>query len=177
MDAGGGVALLHRHAGRPLDLICAEGGRGLKCFLWRMSRPGTATRGRVDPRLAGMGWESADKPGFVVGNHSSRISVTADLERPTRTRCGPHLNGSLFGLAPGGVYHRRGVLPPTRCALTAPFHPYRHPKMLGRYTFCCTFRRLAPPRRYLAPCPVEPGLSSPAQTQRRLPGRLSARSI
>ena len=27
-------------------------------------------------------------------------------------------------------------------------------------SFCCTFRRLAPPRRYLAPCPVEPGLSS-----------------
>ena len=29
-----------------------------------------------------------------------------------------------------------------------------------RYIFCCTFRRLAPPRRYLAPCPPEPGLSS-----------------
>ena len=32
-----------------------------------------------------------------------------------------------------------------------------------RYTLCCTGRRLAPPRRYLAPCPVEPGLSSPNQ--------------
>src|SRR5690554_4322731 len=31
-----------------------------------------------------------------------------------------------------------------------------------RSALCCTFRRLAPPRRYLAPCPVEPGLSSPA---------------
>lgn len=30
-----------------------------------------------------------------------------------------------------------------------------------RFTLCCTCRRLAPPRRYLAPCPVEPGLSSP----------------
>ena len=29
-----------------------------------------------------------------------------------------------------------------------------------RYIFCGTFRRLTPPRRYLAPCPVEPGLSS-----------------
>ena len=28
--------------------------------------------------------------------------------------------------------------------------------------FCCTFRRLAPPRCYLAPCSMEPGLSSPA---------------
>lgn len=72
-----------------------------------------------------------------------------------------HAIGLLFGLAPGGVYHRRELLPVTRCALTAPFHPYRRPKALRRYTFCCTFRRLAPPRRYLAPCPVEPGLSSP----------------
>lgn len=54
----------------------------------------------------------------------------------------------------------RGVLPPTRCALTAPFQPYRHPRMLRRYIFCCTFRRLAPPRRYLALYPLEPGLSS-----------------
>src|SRR6187551_894981 len=25
-----------------------------------------------------------------------------------------------------------------------------------RFTFCCTFRGLAPPRRYLAPCPGSP---------------------
>ena len=71
--------------------------------------------------------------------------------------------GFLFGLAPGGVYHRRELLPVTRCALTAPFHPYRRPKALRRFTFCCTFRRLTPPRRYLAPCPMEPGLSSPGK--------------
>ena len=74
-----------------------------------------------------------------------------------------HAIGFLFGLAPGGVYHRRGLLPATRCALTAPFHPCRRPKALRRSAFCCTFRRLAPPRRYLAPCPVEPGLSSPGK--------------
>ena len=83
-----------------------------------------------------------------------------------------HAIGLLFGLAPGGVYHRRGLLPATRCALTAPFHPYRRPKALRRYTFCCTFRRLAPPRRYLAPCPAEPGLSSPGKNRRRLSGEL-----
>ncbi len=53
------------------------------------------------------------------------------------------------------------LLPAARCALTAPFHPYRTTEVVRRYTFCCTFRRLAPPRCYLAPCPVEPGLSSP----------------
>lgn len=32
-----------------------------------------------------------------------------------------------------------------------------------RYVFCGTFRRLAPPRRYLASCPMEPGLSSTSE--------------
>ncbi len=34
-----------------------------------------------------------------------------------------HAIRSLFGLAPGGVC-RAGLLPDSRCALTAPFHPY-----------------------------------------------------
>src|SRR3546814_7939610 len=67
---------------------------------------------------------------------------------------------SLFGLASGGVC-RAGLLPGSRCARTAPFHPCHAPRRtVRRFAFCCTFRRLAPPRRYLAPCPVEPGLSS-----------------
>jgi len=66
----------------------------------------------------------------------------------------------------------RERLPVTRCALTAPFHPYRC-LWQRRYVFCCTGRELAPPRRYLAPCPVEPGLSSPhREDAERLPGRL-----
>ena len=67
----------------------------------------------------------------------------------------------LFGLAPGGVCraieccHRRGALLPHPFTLAvAPCGA------LGRFAFCCTFRGLAPPRRYLAPRPVEPGLSS-----------------
>ena len=35
-----------------------------------------------------------------------------------------HVMRSLFGLAPGGVC-RAGLLPGSRCALTAPFHPCR----------------------------------------------------
>ncbi len=46
------------------------------------------------------------------------------------------------------------VSPPARCALTAPFHPYRSNNR--RYIFCGTFRGLTPPRRYLAPCPKSP---------------------
>ena len=53
------------------------------------------------------------------------------------------------------------ALPQARCALTAPFHPYpTGTRRAGRYIFCGTGRRLAPPRRYLASCPLEPGLSS-----------------
>ncbi len=36
------------------------------------------------------------------------------------------------------------------------------PDVSRRFVFCGTFRGLAPPRRYLAPCPKEPGLSSVA---------------
>ena len=73
----------------------------------------------------------------------------------------------------------RRVLPPTRCALTAPFHPCRSREGLRRSALCCTFRGLAPPRRYLAPDPPEPGLSSTAAARlwQRLPGRLSAPTI
>ena len=65
--------------------------------------------------------------------------------------------GFLFGLAPNGVYRAancyqlRGALLP---------HPFTLTIRRWRSTLCCTFRRLAPPRRYLAFCPMEPGLSS-----------------
>src|SRR5205085_2435684 len=87
----------------------------------------------------------------------------------------------LFGLAPSGVYRAVRRWPRTRWALTPPFHPYhaRSPYLddlndaacaaslsprgataVRRSVLCCTGRRLAPPRSYLALCSVEPGLSS-----------------
>ena len=67
----------------------------------------------------------------------------------------------LFGLAPGGVYRAMRRCPRTRCALTAPFHPYLIPlRGHRRSALCCTGRQLTLPRGYLAPCPMEPGLSS-----------------
>jgi len=95
--------------------------------------------------------------------------------------CGPHVAARNRSF-PYLVLLRVGftlppMLPPARCALTAPFHPYRPATSgLRRYIFCGTFRRLTPPRRYLAPCPAEPGLSSPAiRLRERLPGRLPSR--
>ena len=48
----------------------------------------------------------------------------------------------------------RGALLPHHFTLTGCIARRR------RYIFCCTGRRLTPPRHYLAPCPTEPGLSS-----------------
>ena len=95
--------------------------------------------------------------------HLGRTSPRASSDLPGgpadhRSRHAPH--------APYLVLLRVGfalppLLPAARCALTAPFHPCRRRAApLGRYVFCGTFRGLAPPRRYLAPCPEEPGLSS-----------------
>ncbi|CDH39806.1 hypothetical protein APICBIBUN_06766 [Acinetobacter pittii 42F] len=68
-------------------------------------------------------------------------------------------SGFLFGLASGGVYHAVNCYQ-TRGALLP--HPFTLTSRMRRSTLCCTFRRLSPPRRYLAPCPMKPGLSSPA---------------
>ena len=67
--------------------------------------------------------EPAGKPGSVVDSHSSRPCIAAWLQQPTRSRRGSR-HGCLFGLAPDGVC-RADPLPDSRCALTAPFHPYR----------------------------------------------------
>jgi hypothetical protein len=68
----------------------------------------------------------------------------------------------LFGLAPSGVYPAIDVaIDAVRSYRTISPLPRARPKTApGRYIFCGTFRRLAPPRCYLAPCPAEPGLSS-----------------
>ena len=63
---------------------------------------------------------------------------------------------SEWGLPCHGCYQPRGALLPHHFTLTGA-------EALRRYVFCGTFRRLTPPRRYLAPCPVEPGLSSMTQ--------------
>ena len=112
--------------------------------------------------------EPADKPGSVANSHLSRMYVTTHLKQPTRIHYAGHI-GFLFGLAPGGVYLAVAVA-------TNAVRSYHTISTLlhtllsvGRYIFCCTCRRLAPPRSYLAPCPIEPGLSSPTElTQSQL---------
>jgi len=87
---------------------------------------------------------SSDLPGDSRG---PRFATSEEMARPPIWSC------SGWGLPCRRCW-------PARCALTAPFHPCRPASGGWRFVFCGTFRGLAPPRRYLAPCPVEPGLSS-----------------
>src|SRR5690606_26043060 len=122
------------------------------------------------------GAEPADKPGSVVDSHSSRRRVTATLKQPTRRHRGPRHCLPIWSCSRWGLPCR----PVTRLAVRSyrtvsplpdPDPPCGAPGH-RRSALCCTFRRLAPPRRYLAPCPVEPGLSSACLRMTRLPGRL-----
>ena len=97
-------------------------------------------------------------------DHSSSPAIARGLQRPTRwLRTGrPRAPPYLVLLRAG--FCLPSVLPRTRCALTAPFHPYPSlgacaPRS-GRYIFCATVRQVALPGRYPAHCPLEFGLSS-----------------
>src|SRR5437016_10317858 len=130
----------------------------------RESRPVSRVLSRaVIPLGSPSPWTSSGLPGSARGSALRRPLLKDQRGFP------------IWPCSRWGLPCRR-VLPPTRCALTAPFHPCRSRQGLGRSALCCTFRGLAPPRRYLAPDPPEPGLSSILASlhwqEQRLPGRL-----
>ena len=103
-----------------------------------------------------------DKPGSVVDSHSSRPAIAHWLKQPTRVQYGPYLvNPYLALLRVEFTVPRTVTSRAVRSYRT--LSPLPDPACAGhrRFALCCTGRRLAPPRRYLAPCPMEPGLSSP----------------
>ena len=123
----------------------------------------------VVPRYQKGGWIlPACKPGSVESfnsdGHSSRNAVTCILEQPTRSvlvEVG-HLSlpiwpCSRWGLPSHDCYQSRGELLPHHFTLACLLNQHHR-----RCTFCCTIRRhlTISPRRYLAACPPEPGLSS-----------------
>ena len=86
--------------------------------------------------------QAARKPNFVLDDHSSRPAITDRLQQPTRRfrdsalrlgasgRCAPIAPKRAIGLPAYLVLLRvgftmRSCLRRNRCALTAPFHPYR----------------------------------------------------
>ena len=110
-------------------------------------------------------------------DHSSSPAIAGGIKRPTRKLRTGRPSGRLRALRRFGeltlpylVLLRAGFCLPstlrqTRCALTAPFHPYPSTRALsrarsGRCIFCATFLRVAPTGRYPAHCPAEFGLSS-----------------
>ena len=115
--------------------------------------------------------EPAGKPGSVVGNHSSGSAVTIALKRPTRKHRGPRLRFPTWSCSGWGL-PSRSVLPPARCALTAPFHPYLAKP--GGILSVALSVSLRPPG-----VTWHPALRSPdfpphcPRAMRRLPGRLS----
>ncbi len=112
--------------------------------------------------------------------------MTIHLASPLPTRSsglpgdldGPPSDAPLFGLAPGGVYRapavtgRSGELLPHPFTLTPADAEHRR----RRFPFCGTFLPVAGTGDYPAPCPAEPGLSSPPP-RRRSSGHLSCFNI
>jgi hypothetical protein len=123
------------------------------------------------------------------GDHSSRPAVTDRLKQPTRRSQAGTLKHLAIWPCSGWGLPGHPCLQRCRCALTAPFQPYRSSeekpdclqtatKRMGlkpnrtrrwRSTLCCTCLRVTPTGRYPASCPTELGLSSRHRGDRRSP--------
>ena len=80
---------------------------------------------------------------------------------------------SLFGLASDGVYMCPACYQTGGSLLHCPSTLTFKAAAKKAVHFCCTVPGVASARRYLAPCPVKPGLSSPAALRYRGSGHLS----
>ncbi|MCR3756084.1 MAG: hypothetical protein HNEKOMLI_00869 [Sodalis sp. Psp] len=76
------------------------------------------------------------KPGSVVDSHSSRLALTRWLKQPTQVQYGPYLMKTSIWPCSRWSLPCRALLPDARCALTAPFHPYLIPDVLGPLAVC-----------------------------------------
>jgi hypothetical protein len=105
----------------------------------------------------GSGWHANEVR--IRDGHSSGTPVTRRLKQPTRT-AGPghHPRSACLRMASRRPYSvllpvgfaKPPPLPSARCALTAPFHPYRSSSP-RRYVFCGTVPGFAPAGCYPAP--------------------------
>ena len=135
-----------------------------------------ATGRRQDPpaasfaQAAGVGKAGAgNKPGSVEGNHSSGTAVTGRLEQPTRESARDRRFYSPIWSCSGRGLPCRGLLPAARCALTAPFHPYRT-RSGGLFSVALSMGS-RPPGVTWRPVRRSPDFPLPLARQ-RLPGRL-----
>ncbi len=85
-----------------------------------------------EARLRTKAAEPADKPGSVVDSHSSRRSVTATLEQPTRTRRGPRHEVPIWSCSRWGLPCRPVARLAVRSYRTiSPLPDPMHPKVTG----------------------------------------------
>ena len=104
------------------------------------------------------------------GDHFSGTTVTGRLKRPTQGIVPFREHEASHPIPHYLVLLRAGFAVPVPSPGTAvgsyptvsplPHKPFAYAPDVGRYRFCGTFRRVAPPGCYPAPCSVEPGLSS-----------------
>ncbi len=96
-----------------------------------------------------------------MDSHSSRPLITQWLQQPTRFQREPRRTESYLVLLQVGFTSPYTVTSnAVRSYRTISTLPVNTKVNHRRYIFCCTCRRLSPPRRYLAPCSMKSGLSS-----------------
>jgi len=106
-------------------------------------------------------------------SHSSRPGVTARLQQPTREQRGPRYRSPIRSCSRWGLPCHAALAPhAVRSYRTLSPLPRTSEDAVRRSALCCTGRQLTLPRGYLAPCPMEPGLSSMRLRATRLSGRL-----
>ena len=114
-----------------------------------------------------------------MDGHSSGTPVAGRLARPTRATARKPARGPKPACRPYLVLLPAGFtvpspLPGTRCALTAPFHPYRPTlRRTGGLLSVALSLGSPPPGVTRHRFSVEPGLSSPALMPERPSGRLT----
>ena len=129
---------------------------------------------RSGPVSRVLSWATISLGRRLPAASSSRPEGDYGPNRPARPLARPH--PLCLALLPVG-FTLPFRSPGTRCALTAPFHPYRWTEAHRRYVFCGTVPVLADGGRYPPRRPAEPGLSSPRSLARRSPGPLRSTFI
>ena len=129
---------------------------------------------RSGPISRVLSWATISLGRRLPAASSSRPEGDYGPNRPARPLARPH--PLCLALLPVG-FTLPFRSPGTRCALTAPFHPYRWTEAHRRYVFCGTVPVLADGGRYPPRRPAEPGLSSPRSLARRSPGPLRSTFI
>jgi len=121
----------------------------------------------------------ADKPGSVVGNHSSGTSVTGYLKQPTRLRRGPRQRSPIWSCSEWGLPYRSVARLAVRSYRTISPLPLPSPKTkaLRRYLSVALSVGSRRPGVTWHSALWSPDFPPSVQDRQRLPGQLNAQVI